>query len=174
MVRMRALGRRALPIVIAAAVTMGAAPSAQAGHINGTKLCKQKYLKGEGSFAALPGHGIFDHGRRVGRVALSYHGYLDRRNRYYLRICAVAIRRFHGEPRFVGVRIKRDAEHRWRRDAGHMRFYAGPVVRRIYQGQSIQGRGTVARSFCTFSLGLLRGDYTPRGVAYGCPGAPFR
>lgn len=137
-----ALGARALLLVLV--VTGALAPShAGAAHLNGTRLCTKKFGHGQDRFVNLATNAIYDRqGHRVGRLSLNINPEGDGDD-FYMRICAVTIRRTHKRPRFTGVRIKRVAgDRKWRRDASHdYRFYAGPVVPRMYPGQAVRGRG---------------------------------
>lgn len=138
-----ALGARALLLVLVVTGALAPSPNARSAHPNGTRLCTKKFSHGQDRFVNLATNAIYDRqGHRVGRLSLNINPEGDGDD-FYMRICAVTIRRTHKRPRFTGVRIKRVAgDRKWRRDASHdYRFYAGPVVPRMYPGQAVRGRG---------------------------------
>jgi hypothetical protein len=101
-----ALGARALLLVLV--VTGALAPShARAAHPNGIRLCTKEFSHGQDRFVNLATDAIHDRqGHRVGRLSLNINPEGDGDD-FYMRICAVTIRRTHKRPRFTGVRIKR-------------------------------------------------------------------
>jgi hypothetical protein len=151
-----------------AAGSLAGAPVAHAHHINGTKLCTQKYDHGQGQFFNLASDGIRDaRGHRVGRLSLNWRPGTGAG--YYAQICAVAIRRTHARRRFTAVRVKRVSDSRWRRDAGRYRFYAGPVIRRIRWSETLRGRATIGRRYCNYWAVLWPPEEFVPSVSTSCP-----
>jgi hypothetical protein len=69
---------------------------------------------------------------------------VDEIDRNLRRVCAVTVRRFHKRQRFTSIKIKRQNESKWRKDASYVYTqHAGPVVRSNPQGWCVNFVGRI-------------------------------
>lgn len=135
--------RRSASVAAGALALMLAAvaPTARANHVKPAELCSKKFNAAFDYYWSLPIKSRRT-GARIGSVAISVRRYEHNRFR---RVCAVTMRRYHKRRRFTSIKIKRQNETKWRKDASYVyRRYAGPVVRINPRGECVNFVGRIA------------------------------
>ena len=137
--RLRSSAIVAVTALLALVVLAVAAPSARADHDDPAALCRKEFKRDFDYYWSLPIKSRRN-GALLGRVAIS----VESINSSLRRVCAVTLRRYHAHRRFTSIKIKRQNETRWRKDASYVyREYAGPVVRINPRGECAQFVGRI-------------------------------